>query len=562
MPRITGARLLADALAEYGVSQVFLVPTILSRMLVEMDDRTDIGRIVTHGEKAAVYMADGYARATGKPGVCMAQVVGAANLAAGLRDPFLACTPVLAITGGPSAPTRSRQTYQQIDDLPLFERVTKWNAQTGSADRLPDLLRQAFRVATTGKPGPVHLELEGHAGEVPELQETDVEPGVEARFAQVPPFRPEPETESVDQALERLARAERPVIVAGGGVRSSGASPELVALAERLQIPVATSLNAKDTIPGNHPLNVGVVGSYSRRSANQAVVEADLVFFVGSQTGSQVTNSWTVPPLTTPVIQADIEPTELGRHYRNDVSLLGDARATLRLLAGRAGAATTPDRRQWTARVAELVGEWRKDYEPLLASDATPIRPERLCGELSRSLPDDALLMSDTGHSGMWTGGMVDLRAGQGYLRAAGSLGWGFPASIGAKLGAPDRPVVLFSGDGGFWYHLPELETAVRWRVGTVVLVNNNRSLNQEIGPYSAAYGGQLRSRHAELWHFSDVDLAAVAESMGARGIRVTDPGDIEKALTTALDQAQSERLPVVVDAVSDIEALAPRAFS
>ncbi|MBO0887180.1 MAG: thiamine pyrophosphate-binding protein, partial [Acidimicrobiales bacterium] len=447
-------------------------------------------------------------------------------------------------------------------DLPLFERVTKWNAQTGSADRLPDLLRQAFRVATTGKPGPVHLELEGHAGEVPELQETDVEPGVEARFAQVPPFRPEPETESVDQALERLARAERPVIVAGGGVRSSGASPELVALAERLQIPVATSLNAKDTIPGNHPLNVGVVGSYSRRSANQAVVEADLVFFVGSQTGSQVTNSWTVPPLTTPVIQADIEPTELGRHYRNDVSLLGDARATLRLLAGRAGAATTPDRRQWTARVAELVGEWRKDYEPLLASDATPIRPERLCGELSRSLPEDALLMSDTGHSGMWTGGMVDLRAGQGYLRAAGSLGWGFPASIGAKLGAPDRPVVLFSGDGGFWYHLPELETAVRWRVGTVVLVNNNRSLNQEIGPYSAAYGGQLRSRHAELWHFSDVDLAAVAESMGARGIRVTDPGDIEKALTTALDQAQSERLPVVVDAVSDIEALAPRAFS
>ena len=182
--------------------------------------------------------------------------------------------------------------------------------------------------------------------------------------------------------------------------------------------------------------------------------------------------------------------------------------------------------------------------------------------ELSRTLPDDALLVSDTGHSGMWTGGMVDLREGQGYLRAAGSLGWGFPAGVGAKLGAPDRPVVVFSGDGGFWYHLQELETAVRWRVGVVVLVNNNRSLNQEIGVYSSAYGGQLRARHAELWHFSEVDFTAVAESMGARGIRVTDPGDIEKALTTALDQAQSEHRPVVVDAVSDIEALAPRAFS
>jgi acetolactate synthase-1/2/3 large subunit len=562
MPRITGARLLADAFADYGVSHVFFVPTILSHMLVEMDDRTDIGRIVTHGEKAAVYMADGYARAAGRPGVCMAQTVGAANLAAGLRDPYLACTPVLAITGGPSTSTRSRHTYQQIDDLPLFERVTKWSAQTGSADRLPDLLRQAFRVATTGKPGPVHLELEGHSGDVPEQQETDLEVGVEARFARVPPFRPEPESEAIDQALERLARAERPVIVAGGGVRSSGAGEELVQVAERLQIPVATSLNAKDMIPGTHRLCVGVVGSYSRRSANQVVREADLVFFIGSQTGSQVTNSWTVPPRSTPVIQADIEPTELGHHYHNEVSLLGDARTTLRLLAGRAGTAPAPDRGAWTGRVTELVGEWRKDYEPLLASDATPIRPERLCGELSRTLPDDALLVSDTGHSGMWTGGMVDLRAGQGYLRAAGSLGWGFPAGVGAKLGAPSRPVVVFSGDGGFWYHLQELETAVRWRVGMVVLVNNNRSLNQEIGIYSSAYGGQLRARHAELWHFSEVDFAAVAESMGARGIRVTDPGDIEKVLTTALDQAQTEHRPVVIDAVSDIEALAPRAFS
>jgi acetolactate synthase I/II/III large subunit len=562
MPRITGARLLADAFADYGVSHVFFVPTILSRTLVELDDRTEIGRIVTHGEKAAVYMADGYARVTGRPGVCMAQTVGAANLAAGLRDPFLACTPVLAITGGPSTSSRSRQTYQQIDDLPLFERVTKWSAQTGSADRLPDLLRQAFRVATTGKPGPVHLELEGHSGDVPEQQETDLEVGAEARFSRVPAFRPSPEGEAVDQALERLARAERPVIVAGGGVRSSGAGEELVALAERLQLPVATSLNAKEVIPGTHPLSVGVVGNYSRRSANQVVQEADLVFFVGSQTGSQVTNSWTVPPLSTPVIQADIEPTALGRHYRNDVSLLGDARATLRELAARAGTATTPDRHQWTGRVAELVGQWRKDYEPLLTSDATPIRPERLCGELTRTLPDDAVLVSDTGHSGMWTGGMVDLHDGQGFLRAAGSLGWGFPAGVGAKLGAPDRPVVVFSGDGGFWYHLQELETAVRWRVGVVVLVNNNRSLNQEIGVYSSAYGGQLRARHAELWHFSEVDFAAVAESMGARGIRVTDPGDIEKALTTALDQAHSEHRPVVVDAVSDIEALAPRAFS
>jgi acetolactate synthase-1/2/3 large subunit len=560
MPQIKGARLLAETLAGYGVSHVFFVPTILSQTLVEMEDRTGIGRIVTHGEKAAVYMADGYARATGRPGVCMAQTVGAANLAAGLRDPFLACSPVIAITGGPTARTRARQTYQQIDDLPLFEPVTKWNAQTSSTERLPDLVRQAFRVATTGKPGPVHLELEGHAGDVPELGEAELEPEVEGRFAEVPPFRPEPEAEAVELALERLSQASRPVIVAGGGVRSSGAGPELVGLAERLQIPVATSLNAKDVIPGNHPLSVGVVGSYSRRSANQAVQEADLVFFVGSQTGSQVTNTWSVPPLSTPVIQADIDPAELGRHYCNEVSLLGDARAVLRRLIERAPA-PPPGRGRWVGRVAELCRQWRSDYEAALRSEAVPIRPERLCAELSRTLPDDALLVSDTGHSGMWTGGMVDLRAGQGYLRAAGSLGWGFPAGVGAKLACPDRPVVVFSGDGGFWYHLSELETALRWQVGVVVVVNDNRSLNQEIGPYSAAYGGKLRGRHHELWHFSPVDFAALSESMGARGIRVTDPAELEKALTTAVDQAQTERRPVVVDVVSDINALAPRAF-
>jgi acetolactate synthase-1/2/3 large subunit len=379
-------------------------------------------------------MADGYGRASGRPGVAFAQCVGAANLAAALRDPYLACSPLVVFTGGPYPATRHRHTYQQIEDFPLFKPLTKYSAQVDQISRLPDVLRQAFRAATTGTPGPAHIELQGHMGEL-ELDVDDLPIVAEPQYGQAPALRPSADPQAVVQAARRLQEAERPVIVAGGGVRASRAGPELVELAERLAIPVATSLNAKDLIPGNHPLNVGVPGLYCRKSANQVVLEADLVFFVGSHTGSQVTFKWQVPPLGTPVIQLDINPEELGRHYPNDVSLLGDAKVALRQVIEATDASTSAKRGMWVARIETLASQWREEVAPLMQSDAVPIRPERICRELTRLMPADTLLVSETGHSGMWTGGMIDLnKPGQGYIRAAGSLGWGLPAALGAKL--------------------------------------------------------------------------------------------------------------------------------
>src|SRR5712671_1206179 len=251
----TGAEVLADMLAGYGVTHVFMVPAVLRRTFVEMERRTKIKRIHTHGEKAAAYMADGYARASGRPGVCMAQVIGALNLAAGLRDAWLARSPIIAITGGRDPKTKFRGVYQEVDDMPSFEPVTKYNATVDDVARFPDMLRQAFRVAVSGTPGPVHLQFRGNEGQI-DAEETEMEPLVEQQFARVPPFRPEPDAKSVQVALAVLQAAERPVIVAGGGVRASDAGRELVALAEKLSIPVATSLNGKDSIPGVHPLSV------------------------------------------------------------------------------------------------------------------------------------------------------------------------------------------------------------------------------------------------------------------------------------------------------------------
>src|ERR1700733_12100704 len=224
--KMTGAQCMADMLKGYGVTHFFHVPAVLRTTFAEMERRTDIKRLHVHGEKAAAYMADGYARASGKPGICMAQVIGALNLAAGLRDAWLAHSPVIAMTGGREPKTKFRKVYQEIDDVPAFEPVTKFNATVDDVARFPDMVRQAFRVATTGTPGPGHLALRGNEGQV-DVEEADMEPLVEARFARVPAFRPEPDAASVHAALKVLQDAARPVIVSGGGVRSSGAALEL-----------------------------------------------------------------------------------------------------------------------------------------------------------------------------------------------------------------------------------------------------------------------------------------------------------------------------------------------
>lgn len=555
MSRKTGAQYFAEAFDAYGVEAVFLVPTILSKTLVEIEKRTSIKRIVSHGEKASVYMADGYARATGRPGVCLAQNIGASNLAAGLRDPYLGGSPIVALTGGPFEISRGRHYYQEIGDLPAFTNVTKWSESIPGVTRLPDMLDNAFRIATTGMPGPVHLELPGHAGRELDNAEFDA-PEVPHGVWEVSSVRTALDDESVRRAAAALQASKRPVIVAGGGVRTSRAEAELLALAELLDAPVVTSMNAKDTFPAQHRLSVGVSGLYSRPSANQVLQESDVVLFVGSQTGSQVTLMWTVPSLDKRVLHLDIEPSRPGRHYPNTLPLVADAKAGLAQIAKELGGTTRVDRSQWAERARELVKRWRASVDDKVSSDAVPMRPERVIAEMSRLLPSDALVVSDTGHSGMWTGGYLDLNhPGQSFIRAAGSLGWGLPAAIGAQIGAPERPVVLFTGDGGLWYHIGELETAARWNIPLVIVVNNNKALNQEIHNYTVAYGGELHGKHHELWHFRDVSLADVATSMGVTGLTVKKPGDFE----SALDQALSSSGPVLVEAVTDIEALAPR---
>ena len=556
MKKQTGAVVLAELLKSLGVTHIFMVPAVLRRTMVEIEKRTNIKRLHVHSEKSAAYMADGYARVSHKPAICMAQIIGALNIAAGLRDAFLAHSPVIALTGGREPNTKFKKVYQEIDDMPAFEPVTKFNATIDDVNRFSDMMEQAFRVATSGSPGPVHLQFRGNEAQI-DLEEIEEEVTVNEINIQIPPHRPICDDSVLKKALEAIQTASKPIIVAGGGARHSGCSKELLTFAEKLSIPIATSLNGKDLLNSNHPLSCGVVGTYSRESANLSVKEADLVIFIGSETGSMTTHFWAVPTSKVRVIQIDIEPENLGRNYNLEVAIHGDAKVILERMTTLADSKNFPERTEWLSRITKLRSDWYYKYQPLMESDAKPIRPERLCREISNAAPKNAVFVVDTGHAGMWMGGMFDLsHSEQTYIRSAGHLGWAFPASLGAKCALPDKPVICFTGDAGFWYHIAEIEVAVRWNINTIVIVNNNSGGNQSKRGFDRAYGGEQTEEGRQLWTFNNINFAAIAENIGAVGIRVENAKEIKPAIEKAIELNN----PVIIDVVTDINALAPLA--
>lgn len=542
-----GSEFLAEVFAGYNVTHVFYIESILRQTLIELE-RRNIRRIMTHSEKAAAYMADGYARASRKVGVCMAQSVGAANLASGLQEAYLAKSPVLAITGKKPSMYRYRHAYQEIDHWPLFEPTSKFNTSIEHASELPQAIRQLFREAVTGTPGPVHIDMPNHQAGIIERGDIASDLIIESIFSQVPPFRPVPDATAVKAAINLIYKAERPLLVAGGGAIMSGAGSEISKLVEKLNIPLATSVDGKGVILENHPLSLGIMGGYGRACTNAIAAEADLVIFIGCTACDQTTKNWTLPSQGTMVIQIDINPVELGRNYPNAVSIMGDARTTAVAMAAMVRGPHTNV--AWTKKAGRALAEWREKLVPARTDFTSPIKVERLCQIIQDELPADSILVSDTGFAAIWTASHIDLtKPQQRYIRAAGgSLGWAYPASLGAKCGAPDQPVICFTGDGGFWYHIAEIETAVRYGIPTVTVVNNNRGLGMCRKQIHEMYGNAEGNRD-EMYRFRDTSFAQIAEAMGAIGIMVSE----EKYVAPALGDAIRSGKPAVVEVMTDI---------
>ena len=304
------------------------------------------------------------------------------------------------------------------------------------------------------------------------------------------------------------------------------------------------------TIASSHPLNVGTIGDYGADSANRALYEADVVLAIGTSLGSMTTKNWLLIKAGTTIIQVDVSGEEIGRNYPTEVPLVGDATAVLRQLA-ETKVFSAP--KEWLDRIDTLRTEWRAVASTHETSDAIPMRPERLWDMVSNVIADDAIVVGDTGHVGHWTAQHLKLGENQTMIRAAGSLGWGVPAAIGAKAAAPGREVVLLTGDGGFYYHIAELETALRYDLPVIIIVNNNGSLNQETFLWDLTNPLQEKN-----WKFADVDLAKVAEGFGCFGARVDDPADFQ----AAFEAARASGKPAVLDVRTAVDALAPGSWT
>jgi acetolactate synthase-1/2/3 large subunit len=541
MSKKTGARYFARLLQAYGVTHIFFMDAILRRMLAEIED-TNIVRVLGHTEKGVGYMADGYARISNRPGICMAQSVGAANLAASMQDPYLGHSAVIALTGRHIAAMQNKNAYQEVDHGPLFAPVTKFSAQMEVIEQMPHLIRQAFREATTGTPRPVHLDVAGLTGDAITPLELDLEPVADLVHAHFPAFRPRADQHVLKKVKAAIALSSRPVIVADRGAIVSGAKHELKLFAKKIQAPIVTTLDAKSIITAQDALYRGNVGLYGQSCTNHMVDEADLVIYLGSNTSDHTTGNWKLPRMGTQIVQVDLDPIELGRNYTNTIAVQADVRTFLEDVVHDLA---DLKHAEWLAHTAELYQGWRDEVHEELTRTQMPMRPQRLCHELTQALPSNAILVADTGYSALWTGNLVDLtHEDQIYMRAAGSLGWAFPASIGAKAAAPQRPVICFSGDGGFSYHTPELETAKRMGLNVVVIVNNNQCLSQGVKNLNIAYEGRDEGRKSECYVYEPTDFAKIAQAYGCFGVTVEDPQEFSNAFKAALNSG----LPAVID--------------
>ena len=549
---MNGYDFIAKTIKGYGVTHVFYVEAMLRMAMKELGE-LGVKRVMAHTENAAAYMADGYARMSNKPGICMSQSIGSANLAGGIHEAWLANSPVIALTGKKSPVYQYRGSYQEADHRLLYQGITKFNADISESEQLSTVLRQLFREAVTSKPRPVHADMSNHTGRVVEVGSVSDKVYIEKQYTEYPAFRPTADTALVIKAAEEIKMAKKPVIVVGRGAAISNAGEEIFSLAQKSQIPIVTSPDGKALIDESSTLWCGIVGSYGMDCANKVVSNSDLVVFIGTQTGDQTTFDWNIPKTDTRVIQIDIDPSELGRNYPNSIGLLGDARTVVLQLLQKV---ESMNRDEWLLETKKLVDDTLSRYLPLQNSNEEIMRPERLCQEISKALPGNAILVADTGYSAVWSSTMIRMRPGQKYLRAAGSLGWSYPASLGVKCAAGDRPVICFTGDGAFYYHLNEMETAARNGINTVTIINNNKALVQCRPDLSLVYKDSLEKMD-QRYCFSDNDFCKIAEAYGCWAKRITKPEELAPTLKEALASGR----PAIIDVITERSADVPQAL-
>ncbi len=545
MPEIIGGSLLIEGLKRLGIQYVFGMPgfQLMSVYDAIYKSSGEIKHILVHDEKSGAFMADGYARISGKPGVCDATVgPGATNLVSGVAESFYASTPLVAITSDVRMEFVGKSPNQECDQASIFRPIVKGSYTVHLPERILEATHRAFHLAVSGRPGPVHLNLPENINysKISYDWEKELE-----TFQPVacPSTRPQPDAALVDKAISLLRSAQRPVCIAGGGVHISQACDHLLQFVEKMRIPVATSLTGKGAIPESHPLSISLCGRFDRY-ANRFIAESDLILVIGCKLAELVTSRWSIIPEGVDIIHIDVDPFEIHRNYHATIGIVADAGSTLIALLEALGPFNSEklSENSRVQEIAEARKSWEHSVRNLSDDDQMPTNPARILREIRSFLPEDGLLVLDGGLSTHWAGLFFDVRmAGRGFMpnRGQAAMGYGFPASLGAKLAAPDRAVVSFIGDGGFCMGLAELETAARENIPVIVVVNNNSALG-----YVKALQHVVFDKRYQSADFIPIRFDRLAENFGCRGVRIEHVEEIVPELKKALNSGR----PTVID--------------
>jgi acetolactate synthase-1/2/3 large subunit len=545
--KMRGAKAMLESLKREGVEVMFGIPGGSVIPLYDELYDSDIRTILMRHEQAAAHAADGFARASGDVGVCVATSgPGATNLVTGIASAFLDSSPIVAFTGQVPRAMIGKDSFQEADSVGVTIPVTKHNFQFYSVEEIPYIIKKAFKIARTGRPGPVLIDVPKDVQE----KEADMKfPSDVKIIGYNPNFTGHPK--QIKKAVDLLLRAERPIALVGGGVIISGATSELGEFVDALQLPVVTSLMGKGAFPENHPLALGMIGMHGRKAGNFAISDADVIIAIGCRFSDRTTGNVNCFAPEAKIIHVDIEPAEIGKNVPVEVPVVGDAKLVLKEMA-KIAKVKAKKHPAWIKKIKQ----YKKEFQPKMDHDDVPLMPQRVIKEVMEVLKEDDIAVTEVGQCQMWAAHFLSRTKSRTFISSGGlgTMGFGFPASIGAKMAKPDRNVIDIAGDGSFMMNCQELATTVMEDIPVVVSIMNNHYLGmvrqwQELffdRRYSGVYLGEVP------------DYLKLAEAFGANGIRVEKPGEIKGAVKEAFASGKPTLLDMVVKPESNIFPMVP----
>ena len=540
-----GATALMKALEKEGVKEVFGLPGGANLPMYDELGKSNIRHILVRHEQSAAHMADGFGRVSRKPGVCFATSgPGATNLLTGIATAQADSAPMVAVTGQVPVAMIGKDAFQESDIIGMANPALKYSYQPRTPEEIPTMVKQGFYIAETGRPGPVLLDIpkdvQQNEGNIPFPDEV-----------RVPGYHPwtDPDMQNTGRAVELLLSAKKPIILAGGGVIISSAFAELQSIAELLMIPVVTTFKGKGAFPENHPLSLGPIGMHGHAEANKLMTEADCVLAIGTRFSDRSVGTFEEFEKNLKIIHMDVDPAEIGKNQTTSVAVVGDVRASLRIFGKMLmdKAVRTSDDNPWLKHVKEVKQYWREN----LKIHPGEMGAAKILRKLRELLPNESIVTTEVGQHQMWASLFFDaIHPGTFFSSTGlGTMGWGFPAAIGAKTARPDVPVVDIAGDGSFNMTENSLATAVLEDLPVIVFLINNYSLGMVAQWQRTFYDRRMVGVDLKKCP----DYVKLAESYGAQGLRAQSMDELDSAIKTALNSDVATVIDIPIDPEEDV---------